>query len=68
MRLRFIIAYDGRAYSGWQSQRSANTIQDILEKHWERSREDTSPCTVQAAPTPAFTRSASARMLMSSRQ
>ncbi len=32
MRLRFIIAYDGRAYSGWQSQRSANTIQDILEK------------------------------------
>ena len=32
MRLRLIIAYDGRVYSGWQSQRSANTIQDILEK------------------------------------
>lgn len=32
MRLRLIIAYDGKAYSGWQSQRSANTIQDILEK------------------------------------
>jgi tRNA pseudouridine38-40 synthase len=32
MRLRFIIAYDGKGYSGWQSQRSANTIQDILEE------------------------------------
>ena len=32
MRLRLTIAYDGRPYSGWQSQRSANTIQDILEK------------------------------------
>jgi tRNA pseudouridine38-40 synthase len=31
MRLRLTIAYDGRPYSGWQSQRSANTIQDILE-------------------------------------
>jgi tRNA pseudouridine38-40 synthase len=36
MRLRLIIAYDGRAYSGWQSQRSANTIQDILEKAFEK--------------------------------
>ena len=36
MRLRLIIAYDGRAYSGWQSQRSANTIQDILEKTFQK--------------------------------
>jgi tRNA pseudouridine38-40 synthase len=36
MRLRLIIAYDGRAYSGWQSQRSANTIQDILEKAFQK--------------------------------
>jgi tRNA pseudouridine38-40 synthase len=36
MRLRLSIAYDGRAYSGWQSQRSANTIQDILEKAFEK--------------------------------
>jgi tRNA pseudouridine38-40 synthase len=35
MRLRLIIAYDGRPYSGWQSQRSANTIQDILEKAFQ---------------------------------
>ena len=38
MRLRLIIAYDGRAYSGWQSQRSANTIQDILEKAFAEDR------------------------------
>ena len=36
MRLRLIIAYDGRTYSGWQSQRSANTIQDILEKAFQK--------------------------------
>ena len=36
MRLRLIIAYDGRAYSGWQSQASANTIQDILEKTFQK--------------------------------
>jgi tRNA pseudouridine38-40 synthase len=36
MRLRLIIAYDGRAYSGWQSQMSANTIQDILEEALEK--------------------------------
>jgi tRNA pseudouridine38-40 synthase len=36
MRLRLIIAYDGRPYSGWQSQTSANTIQDILEAALEK--------------------------------
>jgi len=36
MRLRLIIAYDGRDYSGWQSQTSANTIQDILEEALEK--------------------------------
>ena len=36
MRLRLIIAYDGRAYSGWQSQTSANTIQDVLEESLEK--------------------------------
>ena len=36
MRLRLVIAYDGRAYSGWQSQRSANTIQDILEQAFQK--------------------------------
>jgi len=31
MRLRFIIAYDGAPFSGWQSQAGGNTIQDLLE-------------------------------------
>jgi tRNA pseudouridine38-40 synthase len=36
MRLRLIIAYDGKPYSGWQSQSSANTIQDILEQAFHK--------------------------------
>ncbi len=36
MRLRLIIAYDGKPFSGWQSQRSSNTIQDILEKAFQK--------------------------------
>jgi tRNA pseudouridine38-40 synthase len=31
MRLRLTIAYDGQSYTGWQSQSSANSIQDIVE-------------------------------------
>lgn len=31
-RLRFVVAYDGRPYSGWQSQAGRNTVQDFLEK------------------------------------
>jgi len=29
-KLKLTIAYDGRAFSGWQSQPNSNTIQDIL--------------------------------------
>jgi tRNA pseudouridine38-40 synthase len=32
MRLRLIIAYDGRPYAGWQSQASSTAVQDFLEK------------------------------------
>lgn len=32
MRLRLIIAYDGKPYAGWQSQASSNAVQDILEE------------------------------------
>ena len=32
MRLKLIIAYDGRPFQGWQSQPSRNTVQDHLEK------------------------------------
>ena len=28
--LKLTIAYDGRAFSGWQSQPNNNTVQDIL--------------------------------------
>lgn len=31
MRLRLTIAYDGRPFAGWQSQRGGNTIQDHIQ-------------------------------------
>lgn len=38
MRLRLVIAYDGRPYAGWQSQVSGNTVQDLLqEAFWKVS-------------------------------
>jgi tRNA pseudouridine38-40 synthase len=30
MRLKLTIAYDGRPYSGWQSQACGNTVQDLI--------------------------------------
>lgn len=32
IRIRLSLAYDGRPYSGWQSQPSGRTVQDTLEK------------------------------------
>lgn len=31
-RLKFIVAYDGAPFAGWQSQRNGNTVQDHLER------------------------------------
>lgn len=31
-RLKFIVAYDGEAFAGWQSQAHRNTVQDVLER------------------------------------
>src|SRR3978361_715930 len=31
-RLRFVVAYDGVPFAGWQSQENGNTIKDLLEK------------------------------------
>jgi len=31
MRLKLTIAYDGRPFSGWQSQACGNTVQDIIQ-------------------------------------
>lgn len=31
MRLKLTIAYDGRPYSGWQSQVGGNTVQDLIQ-------------------------------------
>ncbi len=36
MRLRMIIAYDGKPYAGWQSQASSNAVQDILEEAFRK--------------------------------
>src|SRR6266545_210975 len=35
-RLKMIIAYDGKGFAGWQSQSHRNTIQDHLERAFER--------------------------------
>lgn len=35
-RLKLIIAYDGASFAGWQSQSHGNTIQDHLERAFER--------------------------------
>jgi tRNA pseudouridine38-40 synthase len=35
-RLKFIVAYDGTAFGGWQSQSHGNTVQDHLERAFER--------------------------------
>lgn len=35
-RLKLIIAYDGAAFAGWQSQVSRNTVQDHLEHAFKR--------------------------------
>src|ERR1700719_215625 len=35
-RLKIIIAYDGAPFAGWQSQSHSNTIQDHLERAFER--------------------------------
>lgn len=35
-RLKLIIAYDGASFAGWQSQSHGNTIQDHLERVFER--------------------------------
>ena len=36
MRLKLTIAYDGRPYSGWQSQPNGNTVQDIIQDALEK--------------------------------
>ena len=35
-RLKFLVAYDGSEYAGWQSQTHRNTIQDELERAFHR--------------------------------
>ncbi len=31
MRVKFLIAYDGRAFAGWQSQPNGEAVQDVIE-------------------------------------
>jgi tRNA pseudouridine38-40 synthase len=34
-RLRFVVAYNGAPFAGWQSQKDGNTVQDYLERAFE---------------------------------
>jgi tRNA pseudouridine38-40 synthase len=35
-RLKLIVAYDGKGFAGWQSQSHQNTIQDYIERAFDR--------------------------------
>ena len=35
-RLKMVVAYDGKGFAGWQSQSHRNTIQDHIERAFER--------------------------------
>lgn len=35
-RLKLIVAYDGTSFAGWQSQSHGNTVQDYLQRAFER--------------------------------
>jgi tRNA pseudouridine38-40 synthase len=35
-RLKMIVAYDGKGFAGWQSQSHRNTVQDHIERAFER--------------------------------
>ena len=35
-RLKLTIAYDGPAFAGWQSQKHRKTVQDELERAFEK--------------------------------
>jgi tRNA pseudouridine38-40 synthase len=37
VRLKLILAYDGRGIAGWQSQTGGNTVQDLIEKAIEET-------------------------------
>ena len=51
-RLKLIVAYDGASFAGWQSQANRNTIQDHLEKAFERDLpEDTARAWRRDEPT-----------------
>jgi tRNA pseudouridine38-40 synthase len=42
-RLKFIVAYDGRPFAGWQSQAGGNTVQDHLESALGRNHSPADP-------------------------
>ena len=41
MRYKCVVSYVGRNYSGWQSQRKGDSIQEILEAVIERITQET---------------------------
>ena len=64
-RLRFVVAYDGAPFAGWQSQTNGNTIQDHLERAFAIvATARRCECMAPGGPTPAFTRWRSLRTRM----
>ena len=64
LKFKLVIAYDGTAYEGWQVQKTGTGVQQIVETALAKLfPERAAHCTVPAARTPAFTRSAWWRIL-----
>ena len=63
-RLKLIIAYDGAPFAGWQSQSHRNTVQDHLERAFERVTGELYAFTAPGERTPVFTPSHNARTSM----
>ena len=64
-RLKLIVAYDGASFAGWQSQSHRNTVQDHLERAFERVTGELCAFMAQDERTPVFTPSHNARTSMS---
>ena len=64
-RLKLIVAYDGAPFAGWQSQSHRNTMQDHIERAFERVLAELCAFTAPDERMRVFTPSHNARTSMS---